>query len=668
MPRSTPVPTLLLGAAFVLIGCGREPTPMRRPNVLLVTLDTTRVDHVGAYGAEPSPTPVFDRTAAEGVRFTHVWTVTPLTTPAHTSLMTGLYPQTHGVRNNGRVRMPAGLATLAEAFASSGYRTGAFVSALPVARAFGFAAGFATFDDDFGDDPRGEARSERTAAEVNARVLPWLGAAAVADEPFFAWLHYYDAHAPYEPPSPFAERFRGRPYDGEIAFADAQLGRVLDTLRHAGVLDRTIVVLTGDHGEGLGDHGEPEHGLLLYEPTLEVPLTIRAPWAIEKGRVRHDLASLVDLAPTVAALAEVPFPKDVDGRDLFALASPVPEGDDALAVGPARLVYAETFFAAEEFSWAPIMAVRRGGMKWIAAPRPERYDLNADPRESVNLAGRDFGEDATLSAGLARIASTRNGASGGASGIDDDDLIDRLQSLGYVGGGGGRAAKTSGAEPPGRDPKDGVTDYNEYRRGTDLIIGGGDAVALFARLVERDPGNPEFRLRLGQAYRARGDLRSAEAAFRELVRRYPDFYLAYRRLAALLVAQGRSEESRDLWLALRARGRGFVGIDKRLAESYLATGQNDLALAMAEEGLAAGSDAELNVLAGRALERLGRDGEALERYRAALASRASSTEALDGAIALLTRLGRAGEIRPLIDDCLMRSAGNAAVRQRLDRL
>ena len=668
---SPPLPwvTFALCAACALTGCGRASTWAGRPNVVLVTFDTTRSDHVGAYGAQPSPTPVFDRVAAEGVLFTRAWTVTPLTTPAHASIMTGLYPRGHGVRNNGRLRMPAAVTTLAAAFAASGYRTGGFVAALPVARAFGFSDGFATFDDDFGDDLGGRVRSERTAAEVNERALPWLSAAA-AGGPFFAWIHYYDAHAPYDPPSPFVERFAGHPYDGELAFADAQCGRVLEALRRAGVLEHTVIVLAGDHGEGLGDHGESEHGLLLYEPTIAVPLAIRVPWAIAKGSRRDDLVSLVDLAPTVAALAKVPFPRAVDGRDVFASTAALNDGDDSASVGPARVVYAESFFAAEEFSWAPIVAVRRGVMKWIAAPRPERYDLDADPGERVNLAGRDLGKDAAMGAALARLpmASAVKDVAGRASAQLDDELVTRLQSLGYVGG-GGAGAPASPANTALRDPKDGVADYDEYLAGTDLIIRGGDAVALFVRLVGSDPGNPEFRLRLGQAYRARGDLAAAEATFRDLVHRYPDFYLAYRRLCSLLAAEGRHTESRDLWLALRARGSGYVGIDKRLAETYLAAGQSERALATAQAGLeAAGADAELDMIAGRALERLGRDDEALARYRAALAGRPSFTEALDGAIALLRRLGRNGDVRPLIDDCLARSAGNAAVRERLSGL
>ena len=647
-------------------GCHGTHRDVAHPNVLLVTLDTTRADHMGAYGASRASTPAFDRMAKEGTLFERAWSATPLTTPSHASVMTGLYPQAHGVRNNGRFRLPDSTATIAEAFTAAGYRTGAFVGAYPVARTFGFSQGFATYDDDFGDGERGDGRSERTAAEVNARALPWLQEALSGTQPFFAWIHYYDAHIPYEPPPPYSERFAGRPYDGEIAFADAELARVLDLLAERGALDRTVVVIAGDHGEGLGEHGETPHGLLVYEPTVHVPLVVRAPWKVERGARRRDLVSLVDIAPTIAGLAHIPFGASIDGRDVITKIE-APEADDPLAPGPGRTVYAESFFAAEEFGWAPLFAIRRGGMKWIAAPRPERYDLDADPAEARDLARTEPAKDDAMNALLAQVAaaSTSHQAKEGAEGGVSDDLLARLQSLGYVGGGGAGAPATPGAGP-GRDPKDGVADYNEYLRGTDVIRDGGDAVGIFERLVASDPDNPEFRLRLGQAHRARGDAKSAEAAYRELIRRYPDFYLAYRRLTALLAQQGRHAECRDLWLSLRAHGGKYVGVDARLAESYLGTGENELALATAEAGLAAaGSDADLSVLAGRALERLGRDDDALARYRSALATRPSHTEALDGAIALLRRLKRPGEIRPLVQDCVARSAGNPAVRQRL---
>lgn len=634
------------------------------PDVLLVTLDTTRADHLGVYGARGAATPVVDKLASEGAIFEHAWAAAPLTTPSHASLLTGLYPAAHGVRNNGRFRLPSGAATLASVFAEAGYDTGAFVGAFPVSRPFGLSRGFATFDDDFGADARGRSRSERRAGDVNARALPWIRRAASSNRPFFAWVHYYDAHDPYEPPPPFDARFADRPYDGEIAYADSALGEVIDALRKAGCLDRTIVVVAGDHGEGLGEHGETTHGLLLYEPMLRVPLLVRAPWTVRPGTRRDDLASLVDVAPTIAALAGLTWPVSIDGRDLFAR-GPADSGDDPTAPGPGRAIYAETFFAAEEFGWSPLLAVRRGGMKWIEAPRPERYDLDVDPAESSDLAGREKAKDATMSRLLATVASASiSRRVGDAAASVDDDLLARLQSLGYVGG-GGTGAPAAGAGASGRDPKDGVEDYNAYLRGTEAINAGDDAVPLFARLVASDPANPEFRLRLGQAYKNRGDLRASEATYRELIRLYPDFYLAYRRLATLLNGEGRAADGRDLWLALQARHVPYVGIEARLAEAFLATGESDRALVAARDGLGrTPDDAELLVLAARASERLGKDADALDAYRKALAIKPAQLEALDGALALLRRLGRPSEAKDLAAECARRAPGDAAVAAR----
>jgi arylsulfatase A-like enzyme/cytochrome c-type biogenesis protein CcmH/NrfG len=646
------VSRLWLLAAACAAACRVAPSAPARPNVLLVTLDTTRAEHLGAYGATGAATPAFDRIAHEGLLFTSAWTVTPLTTPAHASSMTGLYPQAHGVRNNGRFRLPGEVKTLASVLAGAGYRTGAFVGAFTVSRPFGFAAGFERFDDDFGTDGHGRARSERRADEVDTRALAWLTEAVRGPAPFFAWLHYYDAHDPNEPP--IAETFRGRLYDGEIASADAALGRVLEFLGQAGVLDATVVVVAGDHGEGLGDHGEPTHGLLLYEPTIHVPLAIRAPWTVPAGSRHREPMSLVDLAPTIAALAHVDF-ADVDGLDVLGGEAPGEASRD---------VYAESLFAAEDFGWAPLFALRRGEAKWIAAPHPERYDLARDPHETENLAGRNTVADDAMRKALAALRD-RRATHGGPAAALDDEMLARLQSLGYVGNGGAGAPRRE-TPSPGRDPKDGLRDYDDYLRGTEALNAGDDAVLLFARLVESDPSNPEFRLRLGQALRGRGDAAGAEAAYRELIRRYPDFYLAYRRLTALLTSQGRAVESRDLWLAFKARGSAFVGVDARLAESYLAHDETDAALASARRGLTASpEDAELLVLAARALERLGRDGEALASYRQALAVKPSDLTALDGALAVLARLGRPAEAKALVQDCLGRSAGNPAVASRL---
>jgi tetratricopeptide (TPR) repeat protein len=430
---------------------------------------------------------------------------------------------------------------------------------------------------------------------------------------------------------------------------------VLQALKDAGAGGTTIVLVAGDHGEGLGDHGESTHGLLLYEPTIHVPLVVRAPWSTGAGSHRRDVVSLVDIAPTLASLAGIRLAGPLDGTDLFASTPP-----DA-----GRAVFAESLFAAEEFHWAPLACVRRGDAKWISAPEPERFDLHADPGERDNTAGRDTAGDAVLSALLGSIASSASARQGaGAPSSLDDETRARLQALGYVAG-GGTGEPASSAAGPGRDPKDAIADYDAYVRGTDLLEAGEDAADVFERLVAGDPENPEFRLRLGQAYRARGDRAKAESVYRELIRAYPDFYLAYRRLGSLLSYEGRSAEARDLWLAVRARSTAFVGVDARLVEALLATGETSRALDVAKGALAKSpEDVELLVLAGRGYERAGDAAAALESYTAALDLKPADLEALDGALALLKRLGRRDEATALADDCLKRSSGDAAVSAR----
>lgn len=636
-------------------GCGGAPD---RPNVLLVTLDTTRADRIGAYGYAGAATPAFDALAASGVLFERAWTVTPLTTPAHASLMTGLLPPAHGVRNNGRFRLSAEARTLAEAFEESAYATGAFVAAFPVSRAFGLDQGFGTFDDDFGSAAQGGVRSERTCDEVLARAVPWLRERLSAGGPFFAWVHFYDAHDPYEPPEPFARDFRGREYDGEIASADRCLGILLEELRRGGAEDRTVVAVAGDHGEALFDHGEPTHGLFVYEEVLRIPLVVRASWALPRGERRADLASLVDLPPTLLALAGLPEEGWGHGRDLFAGDSASGDPSDTRGLGPGRALYAESFFGQEEFGWAPLVTVRRGDAKWIAAPRPERYDLAVDPRELDNLAGREPERDRGMESVLVEVAGWASTSGiGGAEQAVDDDLLERLQSLGYVGGGAG--ASVGARESAGRDPKDAIEDYAAYRRATDLLAhgSGGGALEIFERLVAADPPNPEFRLRLGMAYAAAGLAADAERVYRDLLALYPDFYLGIRRFAALLESQGRWEESRDLWLSLRSRGLPYVGIGARLSRAWLSLGRPDEALAEAEQAMTAeGRSAELLVLAGKSLEGLGRPDEALARYREAVDAFPADGAAIAAAARLLRASGREEELRALFDEARRRTS------------
>ena len=282
----------------------------RRVNLLLVTIDTLRADRVNA-----SLTPNIEALSARGVSFTRARTVAPLTLPAHVSLMTGLLPPNHGVRLNGVHRLGAGIPTLAQTLKTAGYRTGAFVGAYVLNRRFGLAQGFDTYDDEIarGESSVGLLEAERRGGVVAERAIGWLQSLRNDGEPFMMWVHLYDPHAPYDPPPDMLARAMGQPYDGEVAYADAQLGRLVEAVRAAGVLDRTLIVVAGDHGESLGEHGESTHGLLLYESALRIPLVL-AGAGVAPAR-RADPTSLVDVLPTVVGVLGLPPPANLDGRD-----------------------------------------------------------------------------------------------------------------------------------------------------------------------------------------------------------------------------------------------------------------------------------------------------------------------------------------------------------------
>ncbi len=514
--RTVPLRQVVSGAVILLAlaGCGRlsvggSPAPAAAAgpwNVLLVTLDTVRADHVGCYGDRAAETPALDGLARQGVRFAWASSPVPLTLPAHSSLLSGLLPPHHGLRNNGAGSFPAETATLATALAGAGYRTGAFVGAFVLDHRFGLARGFATYDDQVPRDASGGVPddAERRGDVVVDRALVWLRGNDA--RPFFLWVHLYDAHAPYDPPPPYRARHPGHPYDGEIAFADAQLGRLLAGLDRAGVAGRTIVAVAADHGEALGEHGELTHGLLLYEPTLRVPLVIRAPGRLAPRTVASPV-SLVDVAPTLAGLAGHPLPAPaagrLDGRDL----------SRELAAGaepaPADL-YAETRYPTL-FGWSPLAALTRRGQKYIRAPRSELYDLTRDPGETADLAAKRAGEGRGFAVRLAEIEASAAAAPAPPA-LSAEERA-RLESLGYAAPSG---TATEGAGTTGADPKDRLPLFRRYGQVLQLLRGGGERAALaeLAAIVAADPGNPVFRSRLAKVYREHGQLARAVPLYR----------------------------------------------------------------------------------------------------------------------------------------------------------
>ena len=441
--------SMLLALALASAATAAAPT-----NLLLVTIDTLRADRVGAYGYAPGATPALDRLAREGVLVEDAVVQVPQTRPSHVSIFTGLLPYEHGIRDNFSPPLDGRFVTLAERLRQAGLATGGFVGAYPVSADSGLDQGFEHFDDPFGSAGKREGReerSERRGAEVTDAALRWL--AGLGGRPFFAWVHLFDPHWPYEAPAPYGQRFARSPYDGEVAYADAQLARLLEWLERSGRAARTLVVVTSDHGEGLGDHGEDEHLLFVYDSTLHVPLVLRFPGVLPAGvRVKGQFRS-IDLMPTLVELVGL----EAAPGSGASRAAPLRAGGRL----PDNASYAESLYGQLHFGWAPLRALRAEGWKYIAAPRAELYSLREDPAETRNRLD-DRGQVASALGD--RLAAMDKGEARAARAAVDPEASERLAALGYVGGGffSGKAS--------GIDPKDGIGEFQAYRRETSRAI------------------------------------------------------------------------------------------------------------------------------------------------------------------------------------------------------
>lgn len=626
-------------------GCARQQAGASAAgfNLLLVTVDTVRADHVGAYGDRTAETPNLDRLAAEGVRFAVAESPVPLTLPAHATILSGLLPPRHGVRNNGAERFPVGPATLATQFAAAGYRTGAFIGAFVLDRRFGLGQGFDRYDDDIPRERVADLDAERPGRVVVDRALAWLS--EKSEKPFFAWVHLYDAHAPYTPPEPFRTRFADRPYDGEIAEVDAQVGRLLAELNRHGIARTTIVVVVGDHGEELGEHGELTHGLLLYEPSLHVPLLLRAPGVLPQGWVVESPVSLVDLAPTLAGLLERPLSgtpgRPLDGRDLSTLLRERRQP-------PREDVYAESLYGTC-FGWSPVFAVRRGETKYISAPRPELYDLRRDPGESRNLIERSNGEVKELATRLAALEGTAEAA---PEATLDAEARARLLSLGYLTGAGLPRPQGGGQ---GKDPKDAVVLFRAFEEAHGTLVAGrlADARSQYEHLVAADPLNPVFVGQLAETCRRMGDYQRAVVLYRQAVVIAPADREARYNLAMTLQEAGRGEEALEaLTVAIR--------LDPGRPEAH-----NALGIALALRGNLEGAreqltrTVELDPHNSRAFNNLGnvlrdlkRRDEAEQAYRRAVELAPDYADPLNGLGSLEVQRDRAATAIPYFDRAL----------------
>lgn len=509
------------------------PSGVRREaglNVLLVTVDTLRADALGSYGNERAATPWMDRLAAEGVRFDDAHAHNVVTLPSHANILSGLYPLDHGVRDNSGFRFPADAATLAGLLAEAGYRTGAFVSAFPLDSRFGLDRGFEVYDDSFVDAAARPAflEQERRGAETVALARKWM--AEDRGRPFFCWVHLYEPHFPYAPPEPFAGRFRDDPYLGDVAAADDALGPLLEPIL-AGGEGRTLVVLTSDHGESLGEHGEATHGIFAYEATLRVPLVLYQPRLFAPRAVSAP-AGHVDLLPTILDVLALPVPEGLRGRSLLAPAAGEPDG----AAPP---VYFEALSGKLNRGWAPLYGVVDGDTKVIELPIPEVYDLRRDPGETRNLAGAERYRPPFQV--LARLRSEDRGA---APAPEDAETLERLRSLGYLSGADAQKETYTADDDPKR-----LIELDEMLREVVGLYGAGNLDGALERcreLVRRRPDMAIALLHLAHLERENGDLSAAVAALEQALESAPENTTVVSQLGTYLTQAGRADEAAEI--------------------------------------------------------------------------------------------------------------------------
>ena len=504
-----------------------ESGALRGASILLVTIDTLRADHVGAYGSTAGLTPVTDRLAGEGIRFADTHAHVPLTLPSHATLLTGNYPTRTGVHDNGTFRLGE-TATLATVLKGAGYRTGAFVGSFVLDARFGLNRGFDVYDDRMIGSSADLELVQRTADEVLQPALNWIASGQGTSDRFFAWIHLYDPHEPYTPPEPFRSRYAGDPYAGEIAYADRALGSFLDQLRARVDPARIFVIVASDHGESLGEHGERTHGLFAYESTLRVPLVMWAPARLQPG-VTPGSVRLVDVAPTILDLVGAAPLGSVDGRSLRRLMSGEADGGDSDS-------YFEALNANLTRNWAPLRGAIARGLKLVDLPQPELYDLNSDPREQRNLYAQQRERARPLEASLDRIVA--NAAAPAAAPKVDAEAEARLRALGYV---VSSAAKPAASYTAADDPK---------------------------RLVRLDAALDE-----AAALWARGEADRAIASLRAIIQERPDLIVAYDRLAFILRATGRAADAARLLDGAARQGHSDRALLRALGTALRDTGE-----------------------------------------------------------------------------------------------
>ncbi len=516
-----------------------------RPNVVFITVDTLRADHLGCYGATQVKTPALDGLAADGVVFERAISQVPLTWPSHAAMLTGTYPFQNGVQDFTGHPLSPQFRSVAQAFKDAGYTTGAVVSSFVLDRSWGLARGFDYYDDAFSAEAfktKDIGLVDRKAGESLTHALAWLN--RTPKRPFFFWLHLYDPHSPYDPPEPYRTEYSSHPYDGEIAYADHQLARLFAWLKTNRLYESTLIVFTSDHGESLGEHGEAEHGFFVYNSTVHVPLIVK-PAGKLGVRPKHVAApvEIISIAPTLLALAGIKdnITQQFSAAELLGLGG---SGDDQRT--PAA--YSETFYPFSSFGWSPLHGLETPRYHYIDAPQPELYDLTADPAEKNNLAAQQPATVSVLKQKVQElIAQKPFSAEAADTGNLSPDAQEKLRALGYF---GFHAAVSDDALKSGlADPKDKIGEFNTILKAEDAFHRGDDSGAetLLRAVQQQDPKIYVIPYMLGESALRRQDWETARDQLQRCLDLNPGFDNAMTGLARALSKLGRIDEAKS-WL------------------------------------------------------------------------------------------------------------------------
>jgi choline-sulfatase len=607
-----------------------------QPNVILITLDTVRADRMGFLGSKHGLTPQLDALASQGVVFEHAYSQAPITPVSHATILSGTFPQYHGIRNFGD-RLPPSVPLLPEILHAQGYHTGAFVGSIILDPKNGFASGFErgfdVYDAGFHRQKTGERREasmQRRGEVTLGHVLEWLG--QQKGGPFFLWFHLWDAHDPYNPPEPFRSRFPGAPYNGSIAYVDATVGKLLDYLRSQGLYDNALIAIAADHGESLGEHGELTHSIFLYDATIHVPLLLKLPGNRFAAQRVNATASLVDLAPTLLeALGQTP-PSPMQGRSLLPLiGNPHAENRPSFATGD---------HSERSFGWSALVSLRTGNQLYVRAPTPELYNVASDPGEKTNLYPGNHTAAVRLAIQLdSFVKRISTGAPQALQDGLDEKSREKLSALGYM-----ASAKTG--TPASIDPKDRIDVANDMHDASLAIEEGKEAtvIPLLLRVVAKDPQVQAAQYYLGIAYSRKGNFAKAIPPLRKAVELRPDAQMALYELAICLYETGDLNTAAAHFEILVENRPDWIDARYSLASIYARTGRpQDAAKNLLVVLQGEPDHYRANLLLGRMLFLNGTFAEALPYLEKAAAVQTDSAEAHSFLADEYEKLGRAAD-------------------------